>query len=160
MNQQLGRDARLKHWPIRIAILADAEVISQIIVSALRQSNARDYPAEVIERVAANFEVAAVRVLLTRRKVFVALREGWPVATASLDGKVIRTLFVAPDMQRKGLGRALIRYIEQIAGVAGIRRLSVPASLTAQGFYAELGYELVREVVADGERTLVMARNL
>lgn len=160
MNQQLGRDARLKHWPIRLATLADAEVISQIIVSALRQSNARDYPAEVIERIAANFEVAAVRILLAQRQVFVALHEGRPVATASLDGEVIRTLFVAPDMQRQGLGSALIRHIEQVAGSGGISRLSVPASLTAQGFYAELGYELVREVVADAERTLVMARNL
>ncbi|UCJ17188.1 GNAT family N-acetyltransferase [Pseudomonas sp. MM211] len=145
---------------IRAACAADADAISEVIVQALRQSNALDYPPSVIERVACNFTPAAIVQLLAIRLVLVAEIENAIVGTASLDGEVVRTVFVAPAVQGRGIGRALMCAIEQAALQAGVRRLSVPSSLTAQAFYVAQGYTLVREVVDNDERTLVMARDL
>lgn len=152
-------DAR-NHWPIRPASEADAEAISVIIVQALRLSNARDYSAEVIERVAAHFDAAGVRGLIASRQVFVALDGACVVATASLAGDVVRSVFVLPELQGRGVGKALMRHVEDIARAAGVRQLRVPASLTAVPFYTALGYAVVREVVDGDERTFVMAREL
>lgn len=94
------------------------------------------------------------------RRVLVAEREGAIVGTASLDGEVVRTVFVTPAVQGCGVGRALMSAIELMAKQAGVQRLAVPSSLTARAFYALLGYSLVREVVDNDEITLVMMRDL
>ena len=71
---------------VRIAQAADADGISRVILAALHSSNARDYPADVIARVAGNFTPDAVLELLRRRSVLVAVQDEVIVATASLDG--------------------------------------------------------------------------
>nr|WP_288455143.1 GNAT family N-acetyltransferase [uncultured Pseudomonas sp.] len=147
-------------WAIRPAREADAEAISRVIVQTLRLSNAADYPSQVIERVAANFDAGGVRGLMKSRQVFVALDDERVIATASLAGDVVRSVFVLPEMQGRGVGKALMGYVEGVALAAGVQCLRVPASLTAVPFYTALGYAVVREVVEGDERTLVMARQL
>ena len=145
---------------IRRALDSDAEAISQLIVQTLRLSNAQDYPPAVIDRVAANFDAAGVRGLMASRQVFVALDGARVVGTASLAGDVVRSVFVLPERQGHGVGKALMRHVEDVARAAGVGQLRVPASLTAVPFYSTLGYAVVREVVDGDERTFVMAREL
>ena len=66
---------------VRIAQAADADGISRVILAALHSSNARDYPADVIARVAGNFTPDAVLELLRRRSVLVAVQDEVIVAT-------------------------------------------------------------------------------
>jgi len=52
-------------------------------------------------------------------------------------------LAVAPALQRKGLGRALVRWLEVVARRGGIRRVELEVRATshaALGFYRSLGY--------------------
>ncbi|WP_288501557.1 GNAT family N-acetyltransferase [Pseudomonas sp. UBA5568] len=143
---------------IRAASVLDAESISRVILAALRHSNAADYDAATLARVARAFTPQAVVQLLDRRVVWVALESDVVVATASLEKSVVRSVFVDPSYQRQGLGEQLMGYIEQEARDTGVRQLQVPSSLTAQGFYARLGYTAVREVRHGDERTVVMAK--
>lgn len=145
---------------VRLAQPDDAEGISQVILAALYGSNAQDYPADVIERVASNFTPDAVRELLKRRVVLVAVQGRVIVGTAALDAKVVRSVFVNPTRQGQGIGRLLMSEIELRAGEAGVTTLSVPSSLTAEPFYARLGFRTVREVDHGNERTLVMEKTL
>ncbi len=145
---------------IRRALDSDAEAVSQLIVQTLRLSNAQDYPSAVIDRVAANFDAAGVRGLMASRQVFVALDGARVVGTASLAGDVVRSVFVLPERQGHGVGKALMRHVEGIARAGGMQQLRVPASLTAVPFYSTLGYAVVREVVDGDERTFVMTREL
>ena len=145
---------------VRLAQAADAEGISQVILAALHSSNARDYPADVIARVASNFTPQAVLHLLARRTVLVAIRDQLIVATAALDANVVRSVFVNPALQGQGIGRQLMVDIEQRAREAGVTVLSVPSSLTAEPFYTKLGFHTVRDVYHGNERTLVMEKAL
>ncbi|MFB3304003.1 GNAT family acetyltransferase [Pseudomonas sp. AMR01] len=145
---------------IRLAQTADAEGISQVILAALHSSNARDYPADVIARVASNFTPQAVLALMTRRVVLVAVQDQRVVATAALDGNVVRSVFVNPALQGQGIGRLLMIEIELRAREAGVTVLSVPSSLTAEPFYTKLGFNTVRDVYHGNERTLVMEKPL
>lgn len=145
---------------VRLAEAADAEAISQLILAALHSSNARDYPADVIARVAGNFTPDAVRELLKRRRVLVAVQDEAIVATASLDGNVVRSVFVDPALQGQGIGRLLMIEIELRAREAGVTVLSVPSSLTAEPFYTKLGFHTVRDVYHGNERTVVMEKAL
>ena len=145
---------------VRLAEAADAEAISQLILAALHSSNARDYPADVIARVASNFTPDAVLALLQRRVVLVAVQDKVVVATAALDANVVRSVFVNPALQGQGIGRLLMIEIELRAREAGVTVLSVPSSLTAEPFYTKLGFQTVRDVYHGNERTLVMEKPL
>ncbi|MBC2655033.1 GNAT family N-acetyltransferase [Pseudomonas sp. MSSRFD41] len=145
---------------VREAAAADAPRISQVILAALLTSNARDYPASVIERVRHGFTAAGVLQLMQRRRMFVAWVDGVLVGTASLDANVVRTLFVEPSWHKRGVGRQLMTVLQQAAREAGAQSLIVPASITAEGFYARLGFRTVREQFDGEERTLVMERPL
>ncbi|KPY55968.1 GNAT family N-acetyltransferase [Pseudomonas syringae] len=145
---------------VRPARIADADAISRVVLAALRISNARDYPASVIERVQLSFSPAAIEQLIQQRLVFVASEGNVVVGTASLEGEVVRSVFVDPDRHRRGVGRLLMAELERVARKAGAVRMVVPSSLTAQGFYWALGFNVVREHLEGEERTLIMERQL
>jgi len=138
----------------------DAKAISQVIVAAVRESNGQNYAASIIESVVTNFTPERVIELLGQRLVFVALLGDKIVGTGALDGNTVRSLFIAPQQQRKGIGKALMRRVEETALQHGIETLLVPSSLTAESFYARLGYCLLREQLHGEERTLIMTKPL
>lgn len=145
---------------IRPAQPADAEGISRVIVSALRETNARDYSEAVVARVEQNFSPAAILDILARRLVFVAEVDQAVVGTASLDGRVVRSVFIDPAHQGRGIGRALMAEIERAATARGVTALAVPSSVTAEPFYAKLGFHPLRDSYHGDERTIVMERPL
>ncbi|WP_338110201.1 GNAT family N-acetyltransferase [Pseudomonas multiresinivorans] len=111
---------------IRQAHSDDAKAISQVIVAAVRESNGQDYPASVIESVVAHFTPERLIELLKERLIFVALLNDQIVGTGALDGNAVRSLFIAPQQQRKGIGQALMRRIEKAALERGIEALLTP----------------------------------
>lgn len=145
---------------IRPATAADASAISHVIIQSLRQSNALDYPPDIIEQVEKSFSTESIRTLLTQRQVFVAMIDSHIVATASLDRDVVRSVFVDPTQQGRGLGRQLMATIESIAAEAKIEVLRVPSSITAEAFYFKLGFRKVRDEFHGAERTIIMERRL
>src|SRR5436305_2791350 len=143
---------------IRPAQSEDAEGVSRLIISALRETNAKDYPEAVIARVEQSFSPAAVSDLLKHRLVFVAINNDTIVGTASLDGQVVRTVFVDPQCQGRGIGRALMAELERVAVERDIAVLAVPSSVTAEPFYAKLGFNEVRDSFYGVVRNIVMER--
>jgi GNAT superfamily N-acetyltransferase len=147
-------------YEVRSAHAGDAAEISRVIIRALRETNAKDYTADIIARVELSFSSAAVEQLISRRMVFVCLNGNRMVGTGSLDGEVVPTMFVSPDMQGRGIGRLLMRSIEAIARERKIAVLTVPASVSAEAFYARQGFTAVRDAYHGEERTIIMERVL
>ena len=52
----------------------------------------------------------------------------------------MRQLAVVPDLQRQGIGKALVEYSEALARQNGYRRMILHARETAVAFYEKLGY--------------------
>ncbi|ALA19089.1 MULTISPECIES: GNAT family N-acetyltransferase [Chelatococcus] len=148
------------HYLIRAAQPHDAEGISRVILAALRETNSKDYPEEVIARVEQSFSPAAVSDLLTRRLVFVATNGDAIVGTASLDGRVVRTVFIEPAWQRLGIGQALMAEVKRAAVERGVVTLIVPSSITAEPFYTKLGFNSIQDRYHGEERTIMMERPL
>ena len=145
---------------IHIARDADASAISETIIKTLRESNARDYPPDIIDRVIESFSSSKILRFLTERQVLVATLDSQIVATASLDQDVVRSVFVDPDFQGMGVGRQLMKSIQSLAMDAGSNLLRVPSSVTAEGFYASLGFKKIRDEFHQTERTIIMAKKL
>jgi len=88
--------------------------------------------------------------------VFVATVDGRVVGTASLDGAVVRTVFVAPDVQGHGVGKLLMAEIERAARERKLSVLTVPASITAESFYGWLEFRAVGVSYYGDERTIIV----
>ena len=145
---------------IRPAHEDDADEISAVIIRTLRETNAKDYTREIIERIEHGFSPNAVLELIGKRTVFVAAIGSRVVGTASLDGNVVRTVFVSPDVQARGIGKLLMAEVERTACERNIPTLAVPSSISAETFYGQLGFRVVRDSYYGEERTIIMERSL
>jgi GNAT superfamily N-acetyltransferase len=52
----------------------------------------------------------------------------------------IRAMFTAPDVARRGVGRAILAAAEDAARAAGFRRARLGATLSGEAFYRRSGY--------------------
>lgn len=148
------------HCLIRRALPVDAQAISNVVIAALRESNARDYAPQVISAVEQHFCRTSILNLMQQRQMYVAVLEQQVVGTASLDQAVVRSVFVSPHHQGRGIGQQLMARLKDAAIAAQIAELRVPSSLTAESFYAQLGFEKVRDEYHGAERTVIMALRL
>jgi GNAT superfamily N-acetyltransferase len=53
---------------------------------------------------------------------------------------VLLTIFVLPEYEGRGIGRKIIETLEKDEFFKHARRIEIPASITACGFYRKMGY--------------------
>jgi N-acetylglutamate synthase-like GNAT family acetyltransferase len=144
---------------IRRATTDDSGAVHEIVLQALRETNARDQPASVIDRLILTLPEKVASNLDTWH-AFVAIVDGRVVGTASLSGHTVKSVFVHPDYQRRGVATKLMSAVESTALAQSVRSLDVQSSITAQPFYAMWGFNIVREEFYGEERTIVMSKAL
>jgi formylmethanofuran dehydrogenase subunit C len=129
----------------------DAPALLGVFRAAIRRTAASDYnPAQI--RAWGSDEIDPVRwaARFDGRYVRVAEVAGEPVGFAELnpDGYLDR-VYVSPDHNRRGVGRALMRELITEARQRGLARLWVEVSLTARPFFEAAGFRMVApQVVA------------
>src|SRR3954454_8562274 len=96
---------------IRQATAEDGESVRKIVLSALRETNARDYPPSVIDRLVLTLPDKVASNLQTWCS-FVAIIDGRVVGTGSLNGQTVTSVYVHPDYQGRGIGTKLMDAIE------------------------------------------------
>lgn len=157
-------DASLTPAPDAVALRpaqpADAGAISNLCIRALRETNAKDYSPRVIARIVDNFSPQIIGTRIENDLVVVAHVGARLIGTGGLNGDVVKSLFVDPDAQGRGVGTVLMREIERLARASGMAHLRLQSSITAQGFYEKHGFTMVRECMFGEERTIVMLRVL
>ena len=124
------------------------EAISNLVIRNLKEINSKDYGIEKTNEMAKDFTIDKLKCTLkNRKKVYVALIDNEVVGTAGLDESWYRndecwilTVFVKPENHGQGIGKKLIEKIEAFATTLPIKKLVIPASITAHQFYYKLGY--------------------
>lgn len=88
-------------------------------------------------------------------EILVVEQEGAIIATGAIDGSEIFGVFVHPDHQHRGLGRALMVELEARAKRNGFEEAVLSVSLPSRAFYRSLGYQAFEDRSKDlgnGER--------
>jgi len=150
----------MKDLVIRDARPDDTAAISALVQHTVRTSNGRDYPAEAVALIVANFAADKVGQRMAGRDVFVCQRGDRIIGTIGLGGDRLRSLFVDPDLQQGGIGARLVAHLEEHARRKGVTELKLSSSLTARGFYERLGYRLIQREEHDGVSTFLMTKTL
>ena len=145
---------------IRSAALADANAISRLIIQTLIEVNTKDYPDSVIREVIQNFSEEKIIERMKLRRIFVITNRENIIGTASLEGTLVKTVFVLPSEQGKNIGSLLMNHLENIARKEHIDSLTVQSSLTAEGFYRKIRYKVLRNEYYGKEKTIIMEKSL
>ena len=126
----------------------DAAETASVVAKTAEISNSRDYPPEYIEELK---RTHTAEVLLERAEqghMYVACADHRIVGTGTIapywgsaTESILLTIFVLPEYQGRGIGRAIIETLEQDVYALRANRIEIPASLTGVGFYRHLGYE-------------------
>lgn len=133
---------------IRPATTGDRQALWQVHTSAIRQIAASHYDAVQIEawagRLAAEYYTPNPEVF------FVALADDDSVigfGELNLEASEVEAVFVAPDYGRRGIGRRLLQFLENLAVQRGLTHLVLDASLNAVTFYERMGYRQTEPTV-------------
>ena len=128
-----------------------AKELSEIILDNMYKINIKEHGKDVIDRLSKQFTENEIKKNFPKRtKCLVALKNNEVVGTTSIDkykgdetGEkyIILTVFVKIKNHHQGIGKELIKKIEDIATNAGCKELVLYSSVYACEFYRKFGFE-------------------
>ena len=121
--------------------------MSALIIKTLITSNSKDYSPEYIEKDVQAFGPEGVITRAGWTHFYVVCHGDRIVGCGAIgpywgkeDESSLFNIFVLPEYQSKGVGRTIIETLEQDAYFLRAKRVEIPASITACGFYRKMGY--------------------
>ena len=145
-----------------------AKEMSDIILSNMYEIIIKDHGKEVVDKLSKFFTENEIKKNFPNRtKCFVALKDNEVVGTASIDKfwgddtgtkYIILTVFVRMENHRQGIGKLLIKKLEEFAKEINVKQLVIPSSIYGCEFYRKLGYDYLdgkKELNEDKEYMLV-----
>lgn len=134
-------------YKIRRFQTEDAEEVSALIAKTLRIVNIKDYSKEYIEATVSSHSAEVLIERAEQRNMYVVCDNSRIVGCGaiaaywgSITESIFLTIFVLPEYQGNGIGRLIIQTLEQDEFFLRAKRIEVPASITAVGFYKKMGY--------------------
>jgi ribosomal protein S18 acetylase RimI-like enzyme len=82
-------------------------------------------------------------------EILVVEKEGALVATGAIVGSDIFGVFVLPEFQGRGYGKAVMCELEDRAKARGCTEVILSVSLPSKGFYESLGYQMIEACSKD-----------
>jgi ribosomal protein S18 acetylase RimI-like enzyme len=121
----------------------DANRVAQIIRRCLLEVNVKDYPRRVIDSMYDHFSPQNLIELAKRRNVYVLVRSNRILGTGNLRENNVRSVYVDPDFHGTGMGKRLMRHLENLVKKNGYETVELFSSITAFEFYKNLGYRKI-----------------
>ena len=125
----------------------DSAELSEVIAKTLRITNSKDYTPDFIEKEIAFFAPEKLLERTSRMNLYVVCEDEKIIGCGGIgaywgkeDESSLFTIFVSPEYQGKGIGRKIIETLEQDEYFLRAKRIEIPASITAVGFYRKMGY--------------------
>ena len=126
----------------------DAPSVSALIIKTMRISNARDYSPDEIEALILRQQPGDILHKASWTHFYVAEQDGAIIGCGAIgpywgrsDESCLFSIFVLPERQRRGVGRAIVEALERDEFALRARRIEIPASITGLDFYRRLGYD-------------------
>jgi len=133
----------------------DIAALKRLIMETIDVSYADVYPPRAVEFFKGFHAEEKILQRSRAGTVLVVEEEGELTATGSMVDGEIFAVFVAPNLQQGGRGKALMAALEREARDGGVTVSELSVSLPSMRFYQGLGYEIVEERsrdLGDGQR--------
>ena len=117
----------------------DASACCRIIHACLEAD--ASYPSALRAKIRAGETAQSMRERAELFYIAVYEEENRILGFAGLDMNEIRLLYVAPDSQRRGIGRSLFEHIKAMVPGAVFPEIFVYSTIGASGFYGACGFK-------------------
>lgn len=138
----------MKNLRIRRFDKNDAATVSKIICRNFLEVNIKDYSKEKMEILAKDYNADEVFRIAGYAHMYVACIDNKIVGCGAIssfwgrqDESILLTMFVLPELHGKGVGRKIVETLESDEYFLRARRIEIPSSITAYGFYKKMGYD-------------------
>lgn len=133
---------------IRQLSLEDLPKVIEVIKKTIRISFAKIYPSELIENFCTKYTEENFAERLKTTTFFIAEDKNTRqiLGVVGLQGNRLRTFYVDPDMQGKGIGSMLYNALENKARKDNIEKLILEGSPLGEPIYQHLGYKKLHSV--------------
>lgn len=133
---------------VRRARREEIKEVSELLCRNFLEVNVRDYPRQVVEELAGRHTPEKVWEIAKSGHMYVVLSdEGDLLGTGTIrmmegsdTDSYIMSVSVLPECHGKGIGRMVMRALEQDELFCCTERTELHASITAHRFYEKLGY--------------------
>ena len=121
------------------AAAGDFEAVKRITRDTIRAVYPRYYPEGAVEFFCRHHSDERIMADIASGKVYLLVYDDQAAGTVTISGNEINRLFVLPEYQHKGFGRALLDFAEQ-AVLLQYDTVHMDASLPAKAIYKKRGY--------------------
>lgn len=125
----------------------DALDVSNLIIKTLRTTNIKDYSSAYIENDVKMFSTENVLKRASWTHFYVCCDNDLIIGCGAIapywdkdDESILLSIFVLPEYQGNGIGTKIIQALESDEFFIRARRIEIPSSITACGFYLKMGY--------------------
>jgi len=138
---------------------SQAEAVAALIKRNLLEISSQYYPpayiASIVRHLSAGMLIENAKV----EHIFVAQKKGKVVGTGTLSNfgsdeepsYYGTAIFIIPELHRRGIGKEIMRKLEEKAVKLGANKLTVRAAINARGFYEKLGYTYQNGITVEDE---------
>ncbi len=124
----------------------DCLFVSKLIRECIKKSLKEIQPQKALAHLDVYFSHENFKERFFKSSVYVAVKNGLIVGTATLKKNRVGAVFVKKEEQNSGIGKKLMAHVERVAKVRKIERLVLWASVNAVPFYEKLGYKRGRPI--------------
>jgi len=134
---------------IRKANKENAKKISMLIRNTIRKINSSHYPKKQMDNELKAYATKKIEKYFDSKLIFIMIDKEEIIGTSILDQKeeALDSLYLSPKYLGKGLGKKLLRFMEELAKKKGIKVLTLYPTEYAMKFYESQGYKKVDEFI-------------
>ena len=140
---------------------SDAAAVSELIRTTLQITNSRDYPPEIINALIERETPDHILQRASWTHFYVAEADSEIIGSGAIgpywdrqEESSLFTIFVRPDCQGKGVGKAIVETLERDPFALRAKRIEIPASITGLPFYLKMGYSYKNGIAEPDEERL------
>jgi N-acetylglutamate synthase-like GNAT family acetyltransferase len=133
---------------IRKANISESEKISKLRINTIKEINSLVYDAQQIKTLVDKNDLKSTNDKIDRGILFIAIQDNEILGCISFYFKnnknFIGGLYVKSNLIKKGIGKKLVNFVENIAMQKNLKKLTLYSTPNAVGFYEKLGYNILK----------------
>lgn len=137
-----------KSLEIRLANKEDFDAVRKIVRDTINEVYPKYYPAGAVQFFLDHHSDESIRSDILAEKVFLIDDEGKTAGTLTVSENEIGRLFVLPEFQHRGYGKALLDFAEEKIARSHENAI-IHASLPAKPIYLKRGYREIDYIIGE-----------
>lgn len=119
---------------------------SEMVKAAIKISYKDLFPEILIKEFCKKYDFDNFKVKADDIEMYIATEDSDVIGVIGLKGNQLRTFYVDPNYQGKGVGSKLYRKLEEIMKKRGIKKIVLEGSPLGQPIYEHFGFKKIKSV--------------